>query len=914
MIRTEEEHLAHIGVIRRSGRYPWGSGSPESTRHRDFLQAEKMLKNDGLSEKQRADAFGYTIKELRARRSTAIAQQREETYHTARRLRDAGMSLPAIGREMGGRNESSIRAILARGEKDNKDAIQTTANMLRDEVASKQYIDVGKGVEHQIGITKTRLETAVQVLKDEGYAIHKLFVPQANLPDQFTQMVVLAKPGTTREEVNANKLNVKQITERSDDYGRSYVGFQTPLSISSRRVGINYKEDGGDKADGMIYVRPGVPDVRIGNKMYGQVRVMIDGTHYLKGMAVYKDDLPPGRDLVFNTKASNTGRKKDAMKEIEPDEELPFGSIVRQTHDPKTGKVNSAMNLVGSPTKEGSGEAGQWDTWSKNLSSQFLSKQKPELAKQQLDLTYDRRKRELDENNSLTNPTVKKDLLNQFADSTDAAAVHLRAAALPRQATKVLIPVPSMKPTEVYAPTFNDGDRVVLVRYPHGGTFEIPQLTVNNRNREARRLIGTGAKDPGHDAIGIHHKVAERLSGADFDGDTVLIIPDRGRKIRTSDALEDLKGFDPLVYKLPDDSPIKRMTSGGKGQQMGNVSNLITDMTLGGATHDELARAIKHSMVVIDAEKHGLDYRQSEKDHGILALKEKYQGGKRAGAQTLISRARGEVHKPEQRLRPARRGGPVDPVTGRKVYELTGKMVPVKKTVTIDGKKVRVATGAMEPRTRKYKRLAVEEDAYKVFLPGYTPTPVEVIYADHSNRLKAMANDARKTALPLKGNPQSPSAKVVYKKEAESLTSKLRDAERNAPYERQAQLIASVQVSQRRQANPHIEKEDYKKIKQQALNEARLRTGARKDPIKITQREWDAIQAGAISNHKLERILKNADMDTMKVFAMPKSAKPVLSSPMLRRAEAMANRGFTQAEIADALGVGLTTLKIGLSE
>jgi hypothetical protein len=871
-----------------------------------------MLKNDGLSQKEIADAFGYTIKELRAHVSIEKNKKKEAEYHQVRSLKEKGMSTSAIARQMG-RNESSIRAIYARAEEGNKDAIQSTASMLRREVDRKKYIDVGLGVEHQLAIPKTRLETAIQVLKIEGYALHKIYVPQANLPDKFTQMLVMAKPGTTLEQVKANKAEIKQITERSTDYGRNYINFQSPLSISSRRIDINYKGQGGEKADGVIYVRPGVPDVRIGEKQYGQVRIMVDNTHYLKGMAVYKEDLPAGKDIVFNTKKEDTGRKKDAMKLIEEDPELPFGSIVRQVHDAR-GNVNSVMNLVGSPTKEGSGEAGQWDTWSRTLSSQFLSKQKPELAKQQLDLTYDRRKRELDEINSLTNPTVRKDLLNKFADSVDADAVHLAAAALPRQATKVLIPIPSMKPTEVYAPTFRDGERVVLVRHPHGGTFEIPRLVVNNRNREARKVIGTAATDKDHDAIGIHHKVAERLSGADFDGDTVLIIPTRTARIQISDPLEDLKGFDPMVYKLPADSPIKRMTSTVKGQEMGNISNLITDMTLKGAPHDELARAIRHSMVVIDAQNHELNYRQSEKDHGIPGLKEKYQGGKRAGAQTLISRARGEVHLPVMEPRPARRGGPVDPVTGKKVYERTGKMVEKRVTRTIDGKRVKVPTGKMELKTRKYERLAVAEDAYEVFLPGYTPRPMEVLYADHANRLKAMANGARKTALPIKGEKANPSAKKVYAREVESLNAKLRKAERNAPYERQAQVIASVEVSQRRQANPNIEKEDYKKIKTQALNKARHRTGANKDRIPITQKEWDAIQAGAISKTRLEAILRNADTESVKKLAMPKSVKPVLSSSMLRIAKGMEARGYTQAEIADRLGIGLTTLKVGLSE
>jgi DNA-binding CsgD family transcriptional regulator len=910
VIRTEEEHLMHYGILRRSGRYPWGSGKSESTRNRSFLDTIAMLRADGMTDTEIARAYGISRNDLTAARSRASAQQRREKIQTAQRHRDDGWGYSEIGRRMGA-SESTVRSWLAPGALEKASANETTANMLKEAVEKAKYVFVGKGVEHQLAITENRLKVALSMLKEEGYVVHTLYVPQANLPGQFTNVQVLARPGTTEAEVKANKLKIKQIMERSDDYGRNFTSPGQPISISSRRVGIVYKDQGGAKADGMIYVRPGVPDLQIGENRYGQVRIMIDNTHYLKGMAVYKEDLPPGKDLIFNTKQDDTGRKKDAMKPLEKDAsgnvdaELPFGSIVRQVEGPG-GKVVSAMNLVGSPTKAGSGEAGQWDRWSRNLSSQFLSKQSPELAQQQLDLTYDRHVRELAEINSLTNPTVRKDLLLKFADSADAASAHLKTAALPRMATKVLIPVPSMKPTEVYAPTFRNGEKVALVRYPHGGTFEIPILTVNNKNREARKILGTAAEDPDHDAIGIHHKVAERLSGADFDGDTVSIIPLRGQKIESTPALKDLKGFDPMDYKLPKDDPTPRMNDSRKGKEMGKVSNLITDMTFEGASPDELARAIKHSMVVIDAVKHELDWQQSEKDRGILQLREKYQKSKQGGGQTLISRRKGQVRLDERVPRSPKRGGPIDPVTGKKVYEPTGKTFPEVKRG--------VPTGRMIPRQQVHRRLAVAEDAYATLPPGRIPTRMEILYADHSNRLKAMANEARKTALPIKPNPTSDSAKKVYKAEAESLTAKLRDAERNAPYERQAQLVASVVSSQKRQANPNISKEDMKKIKQQALNNARNRTGANKHKIKITQPEWDAIQAGAISNDKLKRILINSDSDSVKQLAMPRSSKPKLTSSMLRTAKGMAARGYTQAEIADRLGIGLTTLKVGLSE
>jgi len=905
VIRTEEQHLMHYGILRRSGRYPWGSGGTESKRNRDFLDYVANLRKQGMSDTEIARGVGISRNELTANRSIALAQQKQEKILTAQRLQDKGWSKSEIGRRMG-LNESSVRALLAPGEKDKADAIQTTAKMLKDQVDKKAMIDVGKGVESQLGITKTRLDTAVTVLKEQGYVVHSIKIRQIGT-GKYTEMKVLAKPKTTLSEVQRNRAEIKQITDYSIDHGRSYFGMEPPISVNSRRVQVNWANTGGDKLDGVIYVRPGLKDLHLGADRYGQVRVMVDGTHYIKGMAVYKDDLPKGVDLVVNTNKSNTGRKKDAMKPLEADPDLPFGSVVRQIHDPATGKVTSALNVIG--VKEGSGVEGSWDKWSRTLSSQMLSKQSPELAEQQLNLTYERRRKEFDEISALTNSTVRKELLLRFADQTDAASVHLKAANLPRQATKVILPIPSMKDNEVYAPSMRHGERVVLIRFPHGGTFEIPELTVNNRNQDARRIIGTAAKD----AIGINHNVAHHLSGADFDGDTVLVVPNNRRTVKKTPALEELKSFDPMVYRIPKGSSIPHITSSRKQNEMGKVSNLITDMTIHGAPPDEIARAVRHSMVVIDSEKHGLDYLQSEKDNGILSLKEKYQGGAKRGAQTIVSRKKSTVRIPERIERPARLGGPIDPVTGRRVYVETGRMRPERRPRIdpVTGQKIKVATGRMVPITQEVEKLALAEDAYS--LVSRNPVPMELLYADHSNRLKVMAGDARKQALQTKGIERSPSAAKVYAHEVDNLNAKLNIAKKNAPRERQAQLLANAQVSQRRQANPHLEPEDIKKIEQQALNEARVRTQAKKDKIKITQSEWDAIQAGAISNSKLTEIINNSDLDTVKFLAMPKYTPKMTSSKRLR-AQSMLESGFTQQDVADALGVSLTTLKVSLSE
>ncbi len=884
MIRTHEEHLAHYGILRRSGRYPWGSGGTQNTRNKSFLDIVDHQRKQGMSDAQIAAGHGITTTELRAARSIALAQQKQDRILTAQRMKEKGWSNVAIGERMG-LNESSVRALLAPGEKDKADALQTTADMLKAQVAKKKYIQIGSGVETQLGVTTTHLNTSVAILKEQGYTVHTIDVQQIGT-GKFTKVKVLAPPGTTLGDVQKNRADIKLINDTySNDQGRSFESFQTPISVSSKRIGIVYGAEGA-KADGVIYVRPGVKDLSLGANRYGQVRISVDGTHYLKGMAVYKDDLPAGVDLQFNTNKSNTGRKKDAMKELSTDPDFPFGSMVRQIHGPD-GKVSSAMNLVN--------EEGNWDKWSRSLSSQMLSKQSPQLAEQQLGITYERRLKEFAEINSLTNPTVRRELLTKFADSTDSAAVHLKAANLPRQANKVIMPINSIKPGEVYAPTFRDGERVALIRFPHGGTFEIPELTVNNKNREARAILGTTAKD----AIGIHHSVAQRLSGADFDGDTVLVIPNSKGSVKTTPALEGLKGFDPQVYKIPKDSPIPRMTTAQKGKEMGKVSNLITDMTIHGANSDELSRAIRHSMVVIDAEKHGLDFVQSEKDNGIASLKEKYQGGSRKGAATLISRARAEARVPEKTPRPASKGGPIDPKTGKKVFVETGRTITDKRT------------GQPRPKLTKSVKLAETDDAFSlVSKPG---TQMEVIYATHSNRLKALSNQARKESLGIKPAPYSPSAKRVYANEVGTLNAKLDVAKRNAPLEKQAQIVANARVSLKRQANPDMDPATLKKEKQVALTEARARVGAGKKRIVITQPEWNAIQAGAISPSKLEEILNNSDLDNVKYLALPKST-PKMTSSKIARAQSMLASGYTQAEVADALGVGLTTLKVGLNE
>jgi hypothetical protein len=919
----DETLIRHYGTPRHSGRYPWGSGRDEesSKRNRTLLDTADELRRKGLKPTEVAQALGMTTTEYRSLRTIVRNEERQDKIHMATRLKEKGLSngaiaerLRAAGYSVGdrGTGESHVRDLLKPMAARKATVLDTVTDSLRKAVDEKDFIDVGSGVEYQLNTTSTMLRSALQRLKDEGYKVHNdIKIEQATNAGKFTNYKVLTKGDKEWGDVVRNRDKITQINDVSTDGGKTVLNMQPPLSISSKRVGIRYAEQGGADADGVIYVRPGVKDVELGGKRYAQVRVMVDGSHYLKGMAVYKDDLPDGVDLLFNTNKSDTGNKLDAMKALKRikqegdvgekhtgpvDQDNPFGaSISRQigVEDHKGGmKVTSVMNIVN--------QESDWDKWSKNLSSQMLSKQQPRLAKEQLDHTYTAKKSELEGILALTNPSVKRKLLTSYADGVDTAAVHLKAAHLPRQKTQVLLPVSSMKEHEVYAPNFNDGERVALVRFPHGGTFEIPELTVNNRNPGAKKLLGNSL-----DAVGIHPEVAKRLSGADFDGDTVLVIPNNLKKVKSTPPLEGLKDFDPKTSYPPYEG-MKKMTDHQKGLEMGKVSNLITDMTIRNATEDEIARAVRHSMVVIDAEKHNLDFRRSERDNGILALKKKYQSNSTGnGAATLISRARSEVRDiPDRKERAAKDGGPIDPKTGEKVYVNTGK---TRVRYNAKGEQV------TELKTISSTRLAETRDAHTLS----SGTVIEKVYADHSNRLKALANQARKASLGIKNRPYSPSAKAAFKDEVTSLDQKIRRSIENAPLERQAQVIANATVRAKLQDHPELKnrenKADLKRVKAQALSAARARTGADKQHFDVTEQEWAAIQAGAVTAHKLDQILTYADLDKIKLLATPRQELKITPAKVAR-AKSLHAQGYTWAEIAQALGVSVSTVQKTVNE
>lgn len=887
---VEEDILMHYGVKRRSGRYPWGSGDNPYQHGGDFLARVEELQRLGKTEKQIADELHLSTTDLRMQVRVAKHERRALQADRARSLREDGKTLDEIASILGYANDSSVRALLNENTAANKNKAQATAEILKKELAEKGAIDVGTGVERQLGVSTGVLQEALFILETEGYNRYGVGVPQVNDPKKCTITPVISVPEIDQRDVYQNLDLVKSVGDyHSTDGGESWDKREYPASIDSSRVKILYGDEGGALKDGVIEIRRGVADLDLGDSHYAQVRILVDGTHYLKGMAMYSDDMPDGADIVFNTNKHTGTPKMDVLKKIQDDPDNPFGALIKangQSHyiDADGNEKLSAINKLK--------EEGDWDKMSKNLSSQFLSKQPIQLIKKQLDLTYADAADEFSEICSLNNPTVKRKLLLDFADECDSAAVHLKAAALPRQSTQVILPLNAMKETEIFAPNYRDGEKVVLIRYPHGGTFEIPELTVNNKNPTAVSVLGKNIRD----AVGINHKVAERLSGADFDGDQVVVIPTGGRvKIQSTPALKDLKDFDPKTdYSTEGKTGVRLLAKGAATQrQMGEISNLITDMTLKGATEPEIARAVKHSMVVIDAAKHKLDYRQSEKDNGIAELKKKYQGfddetGHHGGASTLLSRRKQDVEVPERQG-----SGVIDPLTGKVVYKESGRTY------------VDPRTGKTVAETTKVKRILAVDDVRSMS----SGTLQEEAYADYANKMKDLANKAR---LEYKATPtlkRSASAAKAFEPEVNRLMAALKVAQLNAPLEREAQRIANARVKAKVQANNITDKDEISKIRRAAISDARNSTGAsgKRTRITISDGEWTAIQSGAISDTTLSEILRYAEPKTIRERATPKRTTQ-LSDARISRIKAMANSGHTNAEIAEALGISTSAV------
>lgn len=916
-----------------------------------------------------------------------------------------------IAREMGFPNESSLRSFEKSAKASPESPLFKAAEEVKANADKTGFLDVGKGSNLYLDITEDRMKTVLAVMEKEGYVVvNDVQIKQMNNSGNYTTMKVLVSPemvGATDAETRRNIYNAlkENKVERFHDEQDALMDSRKdgteqhvdPVRIDPSRIQIRYDEQGGSLKDGIIEIAakydkdgnivPRKDDLSLGLRpdgeyaRYAQIRIAVDGGKdlagddnptggmYIKGMAVYNVDLPKGTDILVNSNKSETKGLAKALKPMEEAKDNPFGaSTIQQWYVDKDGnKKLSAIQIVGATTQDDHDAhvEGRWAEWSKNLPAQFLSKQNLGLVKQQLKTDTIKREDEFETIMSINQPIVKRQLLIDFADGCDKAAEDLKGAPLPGQKTHVLLGATSLKDNECFCANYDTGTTVALVRFPHAGPFEIPVVKVNNRNKECQEMIG---KTP-LDAIVVSKASANKLSGADFDGDTVIVIPmskrnkdgsfDKTVNIKAQESLKELKDFDVMSYSTDnprfssmvgtDGKPTYKYpkTEKAKGTEMGKITNLITDMYAAGCDDpQELSRAVRYSMVVIDSKKHELNYKQAYQDLGIKDLEQKYQtksNGKVGGANSIISKSTSEVDVPKMEWRT----GNIDPSTGEKIMTAPRQTTEVKRKPvyaeapegyryidsegkshkskyfkdsngnkiieTYTGKIVKTKDGNYEykpgtgkqkwvddkvvERTMKVSQMSTVKDAYDLL--SKNPSKIEITYADYANHMKTMANNARKEAIKIETSyPLDPKAKKEYATEVQSLNEKLVKAKKNATRERQAQALATSRVNAEMDANPGLydDANDRKKLRDRAIKQARYDCNAQKDRVTFTDKEWEAIENKAVSATTLTELLRNADSYEYTSKAIPRTSG--ISNAKKLRIKTLYTQGYSQEEIA----------------
>ena len=1059
-------YISHYGKAhdedppgRGSGRWPWGSGDRPNQHDWSILSRIDKLKasTPGIKDSEIAAELGYYRKDLqgnyildengnkigsaadlKAARELAIKRKKMDEYEricwydnhidpdTGKHYTDT-----KIAELEGWAGESSVRSKRSTGLNGKQSKVMDVADKLKDECSKKGYIDVGSSVELYLGTSPNGLSAALKVLEEEGYIVQNIRVKQAANPSQETPYKVLIPPDKANDKpIYMHPQDIKMVTDPTDhdnDIDRFDVahGMATPPQVALNRIKIRYAEDNGTERDGQIEIRAvrdengklvaASPDLSLGNAKYAQVRIAVEGDHYIKGMATYNENLEEGVDILVNSNKSKSKGVSGALKDLERDSDGSisknmFGSAVVQTVirdkdgnpilDKNGNQQLSAINIVGTTTDDMHVE-GRWGKWSKNLPHQFLEKQSEVLVKKQLKQQVKLFEDNYNEIISITNPTVRRQMLIDFADQMDAAACDLKAAPIGGQKTRVLLPVPSLKDNECYCPGLENGTIVALVRFPHAGQWEIPILKVNNNNAEAKSFMKDAA-----DAIGINHHNHGVLSGADSDGDTAIVIPMTRKNHKTGEfeKVVDIKNMPTLEGKLYLDDKgnyetvkisdfdtsaaystsnprFSKMvdkngnptypyfkTEEAKGKEMGIISNLITDMSNKGCTDpDELVRADMYSMVVIDAKKHKLNYKQAYKDYGIEELHIKYQGKATGGAASLLSRSKSPIEVP---LRSKWGGRDIDinPETGEKLYsyphkKTENKAIGVEKVLapagyiytdaqgkphkskylrdadgkevaaTWDGKIVKDKNGNYiydqgsgkkkfvykeVPRTEDINKmtyiLETTGDAKNLLSNGDESPIIEKTYAAYANHCYSLANQARKAALTCKPIKQNKEATKLYSKEVEELNKALVIAKQAAPKERQANLLATQLINAMvNDYEGEIDKDTRSKIRGQCLDHARKVCNSTKTRIIFTDKQIEAINAGAISATTLSSLLKNADKKEYVKQFLPKSSQLSDSKKALIR-QLYSTNNWSYEEIAEKLGISAGSVSNVINE
>lgn len=944
---------------RGSGRYGWGTGENAYQRETFSVKMIKDLYKEGLDDKaivktfrdlgyddveiyERFDKYGKKLPDIakalgiensRLRAKISIKKNEEKAVRNLKieELHKKEWSNQRIANELGV-TEGTVRNVLKDPIDQNNRKLFRVADGLQEMVDKKRYLDVGPGGESFFGTTSSNFKTAIALLQERGYHRYPLYLNRigANTTNQIAYQI-LCPPDVTYHDMREHLGDIKSVKDYVVEEGlpkTNQLGLRYPVSVSSDRIFVKFGDQGGVDRDGVIQLKRGVEDLGLGSSLYAQVRIAVDNSHYLKGMAVYADpdQFPPGKDIIFNTnKPTGTPlmlddpKAKQVFKKLEPDPDNPFKAAIKV----KDGKVVGQWDYTGKDGKEHQSPINvvnsedSWADWRKSLPTQFLVNQDRDLIKQQLKNAYDTKIAEFNDIKMLTNPAIKKHLLKEFAGECDTASIELRGAPFPNQQTFAILPVPSLKENEVYAPMYEEGSKVAMIRYPHQGLFEVVEATVTHKNKEAKSFMLNA-----RDAVGIHPAAAKQLSGADYDGDVVTIMPTVSadgkviNDIRKDKAIQELMDFDPNSFERKEGDTFKRISKNYQNRMMGVATNLLQDMKTIGAPREDIIRAVKFCYVIIDSEKHDLNWKAAEKQFGIQELRKTYQHkvdpetGEESdgGASTLITRAKSPVFRDmyNPKWQP-------DPNTGEVVYQDKPRTKPDFKRKEDDSGWEVIGEKVIK---EKVPMMATVKDARELMSgPDHVGTPKERLYAKFANDMKALANEVRREMVNTPNMEMSSEAKIKYADEVASLNSKLQGVKDNAPKERLATIIYNNIVNAKRAEiranNPDIKKDELnkemKKVKRLAAVYARTAVGAKKPKIEITDKEWEAIQSGAVSSSKIISVLLNSDSDKIKQRAMPKGQE-ILSDSKISLIKALLSKNKSYAEIAERIGCSASTV------
>lgn len=252
------------------------------------------------------------------------------------------------------------------------------------------------------------------------------------------------------------------------------------------------------------------------------------------------------------------------------------------------------------------------------------------------------------------------------------------------------------------------------------------------------------------------------------------------------------------------------------------------------------------------------------------------------------------------------------------MYEPVANKDPKTGEVTYTNKSGTIAYRANK-RQQESTNMAETDDA-RTLVSTYNHK-MEHLYADFANDMKALGNKARLEMTESGKVAYDPAAKKKYEQEVNDLMDKLTTARLNTTRERAAQRSANAEIAAKKKEyesthnGESMKGADAKKLAQQTLTKYRNEYGsiARRDRnIEITDREWEAIQAGAISETKLKQILNNTDIDKLRERATPRATNTI-SEAKTARIQAMAASNYTLSEIAQKLGVSTSAVSAVLN-